>query len=228
MSQARWRVMSDVLTGMLVVAALAVAVVAFSRRNAASEEATGAGAATRMVLGDSWTGLPSTALAIGDLAAPVQVVVFTDVACPLCALQHLSADSAVREMPDHLRVALRHFPSTSAAYEHAVGANCAARHQKGWEFMGAAFSVPDSLRVRTSIGQLAIVAGVDSAAVVACSREAPASVQVETDVSLGRTLEVVGTPLVIVNGTAYRGFQPADSLMAYARRALAASRTAAR
>jgi len=74
---------------------------------------------------------------IGNPDAPVHIVEFLDPACGTCAMFYPMVKSWLNEVPDKLRLSVRHVPFHAGA-EHAVRALEASRAQgKYWETLEA-------------------------------------------------------------------------------------------
>ena len=63
--------------------------------------------------------------------------------------------------------------------------------------------------------------GLDTTRVARCIESDSSSALIERDIDAGRRIGLVSTPVMLVNGTLYRGFQPLDTLLARVRQRLA-------
>ena len=73
---------------------------------------------------------------LGDLKAPVQLVVYSDFECPFCAAFSDTLKRAREEFGDKLVIAFRHFPLTNIHYNSltaAIASECAGKQGKFWE-----------------------------------------------------------------------------------------------
>lgn len=73
---------------------------------------------------------------LGDLKAPVQLIVYSDFECPYCAAFSDTLKRAREEFGGKLAVAFRHFPLTPIHYNSltaAIASECAGEQGKFWE-----------------------------------------------------------------------------------------------
>lgn len=86
--------------------------------------------------------LASEGSSLGDAAAPVTVVEFTDFECPYCRGFAAGVHALMEDGRGKVRLVVRHFPLPRHpnAFEAAKAAVCAEEQQKFWDFHERAFS----------------------------------------------------------------------------------------
>jgi protein-disulfide isomerase len=146
---------------------------------------------------------------LGPDAAKVDLVIFGDFQCPGTAqlwfgltpyLERLAADGR----DDALAVRFRHFPLTSI-HERAYAASiaAAAAHRQGDGAFWAIFPLllkPASELSDLHIASYAETAGLDMARFAADLESEAAAAVVDRDAALARSLELPGTPSVLLCG----------------------------
>lgn len=166
---------------------------------------------------------------LGSANAPVTVVEYADLQCPVCKRFNDETFAAIREKyidAGRVRWVFRHFPLAQVhplAEAAAEAAECAAEQGRFWEFHEAVFAEQASLSEEL-LEQIAGDLGLDEAAFGACRAGDGQQSRVAADVASGRALGVSGTPTFFVNGAVLRGFQTAESLGAAIDQALAEER----
>jgi predicted DsbA family dithiol-disulfide isomerase len=148
----------------------------------------------------------------GNPNAPVTVVEFTDFQCPFC-MRARPVVARVRETyGDKVRWVFRHFPLDFHAQAEKAGeaAVCAGDQGKFWAMHDALFSSAGKLQV-ADLKATARAVGLDGAAFDQCLDSGGRSAVVESDVELGRSYGVSGTPAFFVNGRMLVGAQPFEA-----------------
>ncbi len=217
---------SQLVTGVLVICAVAVAA-AVVNREFLSDMRSGNGISKEPREIPDWEELLSSGLWIGPPEATAVIVEFADFQCPFCAdvSKHLKVLRG--RYGDEIGVLYRHFPLSAIhphAFDAAVGAECAAKQDSFAEFHDFLFSAQEAIgNVGWEI--LAEEAGVPSVAeFVACKSEDWAVKRVLEDVFLADRLGLTWTPSIIVNGTLLPGTPSLDTLDAYVRTVLDAAK----
>lgn len=142
-------------------------------------------------------------------------MLFSDFQCPAC--QRIAADLMhIREHHSKLTVIFKHFPLSRQCNDEMSGdihpRSCeaayaaeAARHQgKFWEYHDAMFASTQELEPDV-LSDLARGIGLDMARFEADRANPATTGKVGTDVSLGNTLQIDGTPTVFLNGKKLTG-----------------------
>lgn len=156
-------------------------------------------------------------LALGDVNAPVVMVVYSDYRCPYCALfsQTLEQDLIDEYVtPGVLRIEWRDFPMFGdESARAAVAGRAAALQGKFWEFNRALYAAaPEhghpALPDETLIA-FADAAGVEDLDEFATDLDNPDLIDaVQTDFDDGIALGVPATPSFIINGFPLQGARP--------------------
>jgi protein-disulfide isomerase len=159
----------------------------------------------------NWRLALSVGRASGPVDAPIAVVEFSDYECPFCARFHATLRGVQQAHPGRIRHYLVHFPSPRHQYalRAARAAECAAKIDKFAEASDLLFrhqkALGDSLwpwfRVATN--------GSDSTRLASCLAEDTFPLgTVDSSLALGRSMRVLGTPTVFLNGWRYPGAPP--------------------
>jgi protein-disulfide isomerase len=151
------------------------------------------------------------------------IVYFTDFQCPYCArFEQHSLAGALEEFPGQLDVILRHWPLAQhqAAYPAAKAFECAASQGRTVEYHRALVESADTLS-RTSLEALAKEAQVPNPIEFSeCLRDTSIVKSIEADMGLAMSLEGLGTPLVIIDGTLFRAAPDSTTLARELRKRL--------
>lgn len=141
---------------------------------------------------------------VGDARAPVTILEFSDFQCPYCARFTSDLLPAIRTKyidTGHVRLAFRHFPLSNIhplAEKAAEMAACAQRQGHFWELHDALFH---DVGAATADPQAsARLGGLDVNAFSTCLSSPPE--QVQSDLELAHSLNVRGTPTLLVGLTA--------------------------
>ena len=146
---------------------------------------------------------------LGDAAAPVTLVEFTDFECPFCSRGNTTVHELMDKNPGKVRLAFRHYPLPF--HKHAKLAHQAAEaakiQGKFWEYYDKLFANQKAMEEENLI-QYATELGLDVEKFKA-DMVSPAVVKiVEDDIAAGSKAGVRGTPHFFLNGTLLSGAQP--------------------
>jgi protein-disulfide isomerase len=141
------------------------------------------------------------AAALGNPAAPVALIVFSDFQCPYCRAFALGTLPAVIERyvrPGKVLVAFRHFPLDihSDARRAAEFAECARRKGRFWELHDAIFRNTSGFK-GDWLASVAATAGMPSSFFADCP-SAAAVERINQDIALGAVLEATSTPTLLI------------------------------
>jgi len=171
-----------------------------------------------VALQDSTFDIPVEGTAIlGESKAPVTVILFTDLQCPYCAQMAPLLRNLEEEHPKTLRISFRHFPLV-AIHDKSMEAHlalwAAGRQGKLWEYY---FKTTPSFRSLTDSVLVASAksVGLDIPKFDADRRSKAARDAVESDMKLGESLGVQGTPSLYLDGKSTRN--PGDIALACAK-----------
>lgn len=152
-------------------------------------------------------------LRIGSSDAAVQIIEFSDFECPFCKRFHEDVEILMTEFPGHVSLAFFHHPLPyhRFAIPAAKASECA--HEQG-VFPAAArsiFTQQDSFGI-TPWQSIVKNAGVDTTTFLRCFNADENPPRMIRHIELGDSMEVQGTPTVIINGWRYASPPSADSV----------------
>jgi protein-disulfide isomerase len=169
-----------------------------------------AAAPTRRAV-DGWPRLVSEGARMGDSAAPVQIVEFSDFQCPACGAMRATLAALREKYPDQVAVVYRHFPLQSihpVARAAAIAAECARTQGKFAAYHDALFASQPELP-RQPWTRLAQQAGIpDTARFAACLSSDAAAARVSADAAAGEAIGINATPTLIIDGQLDSGMSP--------------------
>jgi protein-disulfide isomerase len=159
----------------------------------------------RPVFVDSWRDAVAAGVRIGNPNAPVQIVEFMDLECPFCRVFHREISSLIEKHPNEVSVAFVHFPLPAHrfAMPAARAVECADARGRFAEVVSALFDKQDSIGLKPW-GEFASEAGIsDTAAFRSCALDATPIKRIEAGKAYGASIQVTGTPTVVINGWRY-------------------------
>lgn len=165
----------------------------------------------------------------GDAAAPVTIVVFTDLECSFCADGHSALSELGRKYGhQRLRIAVKHCPLSM--HPQAIPAARVGQavlklggRAKFFDYLDLAFANPRAVQGGAVVG-LAASLGLDAEQVRDLAESESVGAQILEDVTLANRLGVAATPHYRINGRPLTGALPADSLAPYVEEELRAAR----
>ena len=142
----------------------------------------------------------------GPKDAPVTIVEFGDLQCPACKAAQPAIEALIAAEPS-ARFAFQNFPlemhnwaAKGAAYADCVGQ---ASNDAFWKFIAKTYETQGDITAENAdekLTALADGAGVKGADIAACASTPAATAHVEASVSLGKSVNVTGTPTLFING----------------------------
>jgi protein-disulfide isomerase len=191
------------LTITVAAAAVAVAAASLHREFVATDRRVRTATATDPPTYEpNWRELVQAGVVIGSASAPVTVVEFSDLECPVCARFHTTVRDALKRFGDSVSFVFVHYPLAQHRFARnaARGAECAGQQGRFYEFVDAVYGRQDSLGLKPWPA-FARQAGVrDLRAFSECMRDTQPRPRIERGLSAGERFQVKGTPTVIVNG----------------------------
>lgn len=162
---------------------------------------------------------------LGDVSAPVELVVFSDFQCGYCRSFAGEAEALAREFAGQVSVVMKHFPLPMHGMSQpaAEAAECAAEQGAFWAYHDRLFEREGVLEEET-LPAIAAQLGLDVPRFRRCLEEGRCRDRVRVDRREGERLGVAGTPMVFLNGRPVFGELEAKRLRAELRRALAEPR----
>lgn len=216
-----------VLTVVMTVTAVSIAVVVVRREFFASAVAGSREAlAQKSELVPTWRDAVSAGISVGPANAPVTVVEFTDIECPVCRGFDLQMREIRKKYPNDIKWIFVHFPLPQHRFARLAAhvVECADKYGRVDQAVELLFRKQDSLGLKPW-RSYAREAGIrDSTAFARCLDDKSFMARVDSGRAVGQRLSVKGTPTVILNGWRY-GIPPSvvemssriDSLLAAGR-----------
>jgi protein-disulfide isomerase len=160
---------------------------------------------------------------LGNAAAPVTIVEFTDYQCPGCADAQPTLARLVKEYGDKVRLVARDFPLSqhAEAFKAAEAAEAAREQGKYWEYTEILMRNQSALGV-TKLKDYASELDLDRAQFDTALDSGKFADTVQRDIEDGLKLGVVSTPTVFINGRPVAD-KSYDALKAIIERALKVS-----
>jgi protein-disulfide isomerase len=139
---------------------------------------------------------------IGNPEAPITIVEFADYGCPHCLTYHATMQDFIEQyvVTGKAQFEYRNFPTAGGELSRFVAQlqECAEQERAGafWESYSLLYQYSENGRYNRDVGRtLATDMGLNYSDLLTCSSNAT---QVTTDVNLGRTGGISGTPAVMV------------------------------
>ncbi len=201
---------------------IALAVIYANSQSPAGPAAGSAGegesaAEERAVSGDLVDGAPF----LGNPAAPVTMVEFSDFQCPFCRRMYIQTLPQIKEKyvkTGKVKFAYRDFPLSSIhdmAQKYAEAARCANDQDKFWQMHDKIFDEQELRGAGTiqgikvaDIKQWARDIGLNQAQFDECLDSEKYAGAVQKDFDAGQALGVSGTPATFINGRLVQGAVP--------------------
>ncbi len=148
---------------------------------------------------------------LGDLSAPVQLIIYNDFECPFCLQFYKTTEQIKEHFGDQVVVALRHFPLSfhALAMSAALSSECAAEQGKFWQMYDKLFT--DNMDKKMNIVQFkqdAVDFGLDVDQFNQCLDQEKYKDKILSQVAEGKAAGVNGTPGNFVNGQSLPGAYP--------------------
>lgn len=194
------RLLSNLITGLLVMCALAVTALVVRR-----ELFTPNPARPRRISG--WPQLARSGHVIGPASAKVRIVEFSDFQCPFCGAIQPTLRRLLAEYPGEVAIVFKQLPLQAHpwAFEAAGASECAAQQGAFAAYHDALFGNQAAIS-GSSWDTTAVRAHVpDLAAFDRCMKGKTYRLSVERDVATAKELGLTGTPTFIVDGMALLG-----------------------
>lgn len=211
--------LEGIATGLLVLSAVAIAAASVHREFFRAPLRSAATVNAPPVYVKDWERLLASGTLIGDKAAPVKIVEFSDIECPGCKVFHLKTRELPKEVRDKVAIVFIHFPLSmhKFAVPAARAAECARLEGKFESMLDELFSKQDSLGLK-SWSSYALDIGIrDTSSFAQCTVRPGNVASIEAGRAMGEQLGVKGTPTVIINGWQYSS-PPYDSIAAIVNR----------
>lgn len=138
----------------------------------------------------------------GGSSAEVTIVEFADFQCPSCALARHSIDSVLASHPAQVALVFRHYPLRMThpfALDAANAAECAGAQGKFFEMSEVLYSGQWQFGQRAWSSYAAEAGVADTARFGACQDAKEFARQIERDATVADSINILGTPTIIVN-----------------------------
>lgn len=148
---------------------------------------------------------------LGDLNAPVQMIIYSDFECPFCAEFAQAMKQAEEYFKDKAVIAFRHYPlpGHAQAAKAAEASECAAEQGKFWPMHDKLFA--DNVASRLGVEQFkkdAADLDLDMVRFNQCLDSGKYEDKVAEQKAEGKGAGVTGTPTSFINGQIYIGAYP--------------------
>lgn len=157
---------------------------------------------------------------LGPPDAPVTMIEFGDFECPFCAHALDTIETALRTTyKDRVRLIFKHFPLNSHPWARtaAVAAQCvrAQNPEAFWDFARDLYRDQnniDATNLKQHLAAFAAKAGLDQAALQACTSSRSAQALIQQDIDDGRSIRVGSTPTILIDGIVLVGEPDSETL----------------
>ena len=176
--------------------------------------------------------VPGDPYALGDVNAPVVMVIWSDFQCPFCG--HFARETEptlVKQFVDRgvLRIEWRDFPYLGKESDQAaVAGRAAAAQGKFWQFHDLVYAQQHTVNhgdlSPAHLREYAARAGLDMARYDADVKADRGADKVRADLSEGIGLGITGTPAFLINGQPVLGAQPTPTFVSMIQQAAAAAK----
>lgn len=152
-------------------------------------------------------GTPGASPAYGPEDAPVRIYLFTDFQCPVCPRAVEPIKHLARAYPDDVRIVLKQnaLASHGRAARLAAASLAAFRQGKFWEFHDRLFANPRRNAEEDLVAH-AQALGLDVARFRADMDDEAVTEQVKYESELAVSIDLAGTPGLVVNGRTDKGW----------------------
>lgn len=178
---------------------------------------------------------PSQACAMGNPAAPVTIVEFSDFLCPHCKKASEFIKTAASEFGDKVRVIFMNLPLESGCNSDvkkdvhvgscllAKGAICAARQSAFVAYMDHTFSIRPKNAGKEEMRQLAVFSGIDISAFESCIASYETELELQKQISEAHRLDIHSTPTIFINGKQLKSWGDVEIIKRAIKKALEAT-----
>ena len=143
---------------------------------------------------------------LGNINAPVTVVMFTDLQCPACSSVYPILKKVMSKYGKKIRFVVRDFPLTAIhphALEAAIAANAAHAQGRYFTYKELLYKNQDSLDTESLI-KFATQVGLNRKRFISDMKKKKFEAEIRKDIRDGESYGVSGTPTIFVNGIKVR------------------------
>lgn len=142
----------------------------------------------------------------GPKDAPVMIVEFGDLQCPACKAAQPTIEALVAAEPN-ARFVFQNFPLEmhNWAAKGAAYADCVSRASNDafWKFLSKTYETQADITAETADAKLTAIADgvrLKGSDIAACAAKPETKAHVDASITLGKAVEVTGTPSLFING----------------------------
>ncbi|MFH1427066.1 MAG: thioredoxin domain-containing protein [Patescibacteria group bacterium] len=153
---------------------------------------------------------------LGDLSAPVKVIVYSDFDCPFSASFYDTFEKIKTEFSDQIVIAYRHYllDSHPLALPASLAAECADEQGKFWEIHDKLFMAKkEDLLSSSRINEEAANIGLDLEKFSNCLETEKYKEKINEQMLAGSRAGVIGTPTIFVNKEILPGAYPFEDFI---------------
>ena len=150
----------------------------------------------------------------GPKDAPVMIVEFGDLQCPACKAAQPTIEALVAAEPE-ARFVFQNFPLEmhNWAFKGATYADCVGRASNDafWKFISKTYETQSDITAATADEKLTAIAsdlGLNGADIAACAAKPDTKARVDASITLGKSVDITGTPTLFINGRRVANFDP--------------------
>ena len=143
---------------------------------------------------------------LGEINAPITVVMFTDLQCPACSAVYPVLKNVLAEYDKKIRFVVRDFPLMELhknAFNAALAANAANAQGKYFEYKELLYKNQNSLDTE-SLKKFAAQIGLNQKRFEADMKNKKFADEIRKDMQDGKSYGISGTPTIFVNGIKVR------------------------
>src|SRR6202042_1686134 len=156
----------------------------------------------------------------GPKDASVTIVEFGDLQCPACKAAQpvieglVAAEPTARFVFQNFPLEMHNWAAKGAAYADCVGR---ASNDAFWKFVSKTYETQSDITAENAdekLTALADGAGVKGSEIAACAAKPETKARVDASLTLGKEVEITGTPTLFINGRRIGNLSqiPADTL----------------
>jgi len=147
---------------------------------------------------------------IGSQNPKINIVEFTDFACPYCRESAAEIRELMEEYKNTAKLTIRDYPIHDNSIDLAIAARCAGEQSKYWDAYDSLFINQDNLTgtstIQVDLESWADYLGLDTTKFKACLTEKRYIDLVKRDYDDGNKLQIQGTPTWFVNNVPITGY----------------------
>lgn len=160
--------------------------------------------------------LTKNSVPLGNPNAPVKIIVFSDFQCPFCKKLYFETIKRIKEDYIDKNLAVLYYKEFAIlgkeSIDAALASKCAKAENKYWEYVDLLFNSQAGENIGSfseeNLIKLAENLGLDKEKFKKCLEEKQYINEVQDDINQGVSLNVRGTPYIIINNDVIEGAYP--------------------